>query len=325
MLAPEVRAELRSLSRQHADRVALHLVAAGQLLDSEPQRALQHAREARRMAARIGAVREAVGIAAYHASEWAEALTELRAARRLTGDLAHLPLMADCERAMGRPERALRIAQSPEAALLGRAGRVELAMVEAGARRDMGEIDAALMILRGAGLDRSRLLPWSIRLWYAYADTLLAAGHPDQAAEWFIAVAGVDNEDQTDAEDRLVDLGVLEPVEDPDSEPEPDPAPGAPEGSGRGDPDGDVDGDRAKVMLDPPGSDDVGAHDPGRQGNPVALTEAGELDPAPPATAGQAGGTPDFHEVVPGYAIFREPETIAEPPTLPQPTDNLAD
>jgi tetratricopeptide (TPR) repeat protein len=216
MLAPEVRAELRSLSRHQADSVACHLVAAGQLVDSDPERALQHAREARRMAARIGAVREAVGITAYHASEWAEALTELRAARRLTGDASHLPLMADCERAMGRPERALRVAQSADASRLDAAGRVELRMVEAGARRDLGELDAALMILQGAGLDRSRLLPWSVRLWYAYADTLVAAGRLDEAQEWFLAVAGIDADDQTDAEDRLVELGVLEPVGDPD-------------------------------------------------------------------------------------------------------------
>src|SRR6266511_4052411 len=113
MLAPEVRAELRSLSRHQADSVARHLVAAGQLVDTEPELALQHAREARRMAARTGAVREAGGITAYHAGEWAEALTELRAARRLTGDPSHLALMAACDRAMGRPERALRVAQSP--------------------------------------------------------------------------------------------------------------------------------------------------------------------------------------------------------------------
>jgi tetratricopeptide (TPR) repeat protein len=219
MLAPEVRAELRSLSRPQAAQVARHLVAAGRFVDADPELALRHAREARRMAARIGVVREAVGIAAYHAGEWAEALTELRAARRLTGDPSHLPLMADCERAMGRPERALRVVQSPEASRLSTAGRVELRMVEAGARRDLGETDAALMALRGAGLDRARPMPWSARLWYAYADTLLAAGQLDEAQDWFLAVAGVDAADQTDVEDRLVELGVLEPVDEPDDDP----------------------------------------------------------------------------------------------------------
>jgi len=306
MLAPEVRAELRSLSRHQADSVARHLVAAGQLVDTEPELALQHAREARRMAARIGAVREAVGITAYHAGEWAEALTELRAARRLTGDPSHLALMADCERAMGRPERALRVAQSPEAGQLDAAGRVELRIVEAGARRDLGELDAALMILRGAGLDRSRLLPWSVRLWYAYADMLVAAGRLDEAREWFIAVAGVDGDGQTDADDRLVELGVLEPIDHGDrhQEAEPDPVDTGP---GQADPDpggvgpggaGPVDGGDSGAGADPARAAAVDAGDARAGADPAgeASADAGRrragADPGGvgPGGAGPVGG-----------------------------------
>ena len=56
---------------------------------------------------RVGVVREACGIAAYRTGRWAEALSELRAARRMTGRDDYLPIMADCERALGRPDRAL--------------------------------------------------------------------------------------------------------------------------------------------------------------------------------------------------------------------------
>jgi tetratricopeptide (TPR) repeat protein len=227
MLAPEIRAELASLGRPLAATVARYLVMAGRLVDEDPELALAHARQARRFAARIGVVREAAGITAYHAGEWAEALTDLRAARRLNGDVGQLPLIADCERALGRPERAIRVAHSDDAQQLGTAARVELRIVEAGARRDLGELDAALQVLRGggAGLDRSRLFSWSVRLWYAYADTLLAAGQTEEATDWFLTVASVDADGQTDVEDRLADLGVIETIEEELDEDEEDSTP----------------------------------------------------------------------------------------------------
>ena len=102
-----VKAELRSLPRSLADLVAQHLVASGRFLDDDPERAYQHARTARRLAARLGGVREAVAITAYLAEHYDEALTEFRAVRRMTGNHEVLAMMADCERALGRPEKAL--------------------------------------------------------------------------------------------------------------------------------------------------------------------------------------------------------------------------
>lgn len=205
-LSEDVRAELRGLSPDNADRVGRHLVAAGRLLEDDPLRALEHARAARRTAARLAAVREAVGLAAYLSGQWQEALTELRAVRRMTGDSTHLPLLADCERGLGRPVRALALARSPEATSLGAAERVELRIVEAGARRDLGQVEAALLVLRDAGLALNRTEEWTSRLWYAYADTLVAAGQPAQARQWFEAVVAVDDEELTDAADRLAEL-----------------------------------------------------------------------------------------------------------------------
>ena len=84
-----------------AEDVARHLVMAGRVMDDDPQTALLHARAARRRAGRIAAVREAVGIAAYLCEEWTEALSELRAVRRMTGANEVVPMLADCERALG--------------------------------------------------------------------------------------------------------------------------------------------------------------------------------------------------------------------------------
>jgi hypothetical protein len=206
LLPSEVRRELRALLDTVADRVAGHLVAAGQLLDEDPAAAYEHAKAAKAEAGRIGAVREAVGVTAYRAGDFATALAELKAARRITGQPDHLPLLADCERALGRPERALDLANDPDRARLDRPSRVELSIVVSGARRDLGQPEAAVLALQGPELDGDAVEEWTVRLWYAYADALLAAGRRDEALSWFTAVATIDDEGETDAEERLGEL-----------------------------------------------------------------------------------------------------------------------
>lgn len=206
LLDRSVRAQLRTLSKANAEIVAAHLVAAGLALDSDPRRALEHARAARSRASRIAAVREAVGIAAYRAQEWAEAITELRTARRISGDPSTLPVVADCERALGRPEQAARALSDPDVKRLDPQTRAELLIVVAGARRDLGQWDAALAVLARGGLDRERPRPGALRLWYAYADTLAECGRGEEAAQWFAAAAALDTEGETDAVDRAAAL-----------------------------------------------------------------------------------------------------------------------
>jgi tetratricopeptide (TPR) repeat protein len=214
-----VRRDLRAIPKGLADKIAAHLVAAGNLIDEDPQQALRHTRYARHRASRVAAVREANGITAYQAGEWSEALGELRAARRMGGGPGHLALMADCERALGRPERALEISRSPEALELDDQEAVELRIVAAGARRDLGEVDAAVVSLQSPHLDPQRQDPWSARLFYAYADNLLAADRPREAFTWFVHAAHADDEGETDAPERLDELlaqlsGADEPVTD---------------------------------------------------------------------------------------------------------------
>ena len=103
-LPREARAELRTVSKETADLVARHLVMAGRLIDDDPKSAYAHAEAARRRLPRIAVVREAVGLCAYANGDWAEALAELRASRRINGSVDHLPVMADCERGLGRPD-----------------------------------------------------------------------------------------------------------------------------------------------------------------------------------------------------------------------------
>ncbi len=205
-LDASARRDLGGLQKDLAEAVARHLVAAGTLVDDDPEAALAHARYARRRASRIAVVREAAGIAAYHAGEWSEALAELRAARRMGGGPGHLAVMADLERAMGRPERAIELARGPEARGLGRGTQIELAIVVAGARRDLGELDAAVVGLQIPELEAGLRDPWSARLFYAYADNLLAAGRESDALQWFVHAADADVDGQTDAEARIAEL-----------------------------------------------------------------------------------------------------------------------
>ena len=227
MLDQQTRTELRSLAKDTADLVARHLVMAGRLLDDDPQAALAHARAARAMAGRVGAVREAAGLTAYLAGEWADALSELRTARRITGRADHLHVMADCERALERPERALAYADDPAVPGLEQGIRVELVIVLAGARRDLGQSDAAVLLLQEPAKRTTAKRDWAARLWYAHADALLDAGRGDEARDWFSRAAEVDVDGETDAAERLLELdGIV--MEEPDDHDEDDEQPQAP-------------------------------------------------------------------------------------------------
>jgi tetratricopeptide (TPR) repeat protein len=201
-----VAAQLKGLPEKLAARVARHLAAAGMLIDSDPKTAYQHTLAARARAARLAVVREACGEAAYAAGEYAEALSELRAAKRMNGATAYLPIMADCERALGRPERALTLAKSPAVANFAPEAKAEMTIVEAGARRDLGEYDAALRTLEHAPLNSKSRASWVVRLRYAYADTLLEAGRPEDALEWFHRTEAIDGEEITDAGARAAEV-----------------------------------------------------------------------------------------------------------------------
>ncbi|WP_346175935.1 hypothetical protein [Streptomyces cuspidosporus] len=208
-----MRQELMSLPKTLADDVAKNLVMVAKLLDDEPERAYEYSRVALRLASRVAAVREAAGFASYAVAKYAEALAEFRAARRMTGTAELWPVMADCERGMGRPERALAMAGEPEVQKLDRAGQVEMRLVAAGARRDMGQVDAAVVTLQSPELASQSVQPWTARLRYAYADALLAVGREDEAREWFAKALEADQGGTTDASDRLAELDGVEFVD----------------------------------------------------------------------------------------------------------------
>ena len=201
-LDPGVRAQLKGLPEKLAARVARHLAAAGMLIDEDPETAYQHTLAARARASRLAVVREATGESAYAAGHYAEALAELRAAKRMNGATDYLPIMADCHRALGNPEQAIKLAKSPSVSNFAPEAKAEMTLVEAGARRDMGQLDAALRTLELAPLQSKTRAPWVVRLRYAYADILETAGRESDALEWFHRTNAIDSEQLTDAADR---------------------------------------------------------------------------------------------------------------------------
>ncbi|MFF7025192.1 hypothetical protein ACFY97_29790 [Streptomyces klenkii] len=219
-----MRQELMSLPKGLAEEVARNLVMVANLLDEDPEQAYAYSRIALRLASRVAAVREAAGFASYATAKYSEALAEFRAARRMTGSVELWPVMADCERGMGRPERALAMAGEPEVNKLDKAGQVEMRLVAAGARKDMGQTDAAVVTLQSPELASNSVQPWTARLRYAYADALLDVGREAEAREWFAKALEADQGGQTDASDRLAELDGVEftdaMVESEDSEDE---------------------------------------------------------------------------------------------------------
>ncbi len=75
------------------------------------------------------------------------------------------------------------------------------ALLQAGARRDLGELDAAVITLTCKEL-KIESEEWAVRLRYAYADALHAAGRKTEATEWFNKCAEIDGDEITDAQDR---------------------------------------------------------------------------------------------------------------------------
>ena len=200
-LEKSVRAELLSLSAENAKVVARHMVCVNLYMDVDPELAHKHAVAAAHHAGRLAVVRETAGYAAYRAGHYEIALKELRAANRISGDVSMWPVMADCERGLGNPLKALNLAGSAEVKRLEKAEEIEMRIVASGARRDLKEFDAAVVTLQCKEL-KNETDEWALRLRYAYADALDAANRKEEAREWFEKCAELDVDEMTDAQER---------------------------------------------------------------------------------------------------------------------------
>jgi hypothetical protein len=201
------RAQLKTLAKENADVVAMHLVMAARLIDDDPELAHRHATSAARKAGRIAVVRESLAITAYAVGDFALTLRELRTYRRISGRDDQLPMMVDSERGLGRPDRALELGRSVPRASLPVDVQVELAIAMSGARFDLDQLDAALTELEIPQLDPNRAFSWSPTLFAAYAAVLEELGRDKDAETWYrradVAAEALDGGSQHSDEDFI--------------------------------------------------------------------------------------------------------------------------
>lgn len=217
--------ELRTLPEGLAETVGRHLAAAQRSLDEDDlDLAAAHVAAARRRAGRVPAVRETAGVIAYLQGRYADALTELRTARRMTGSVELVPMIADCERALGRPQQALDLVRSIDTAEVDADIRVELLLVAAGARSDMGNADAAVVTLQVPDLKNLPAGAARARLQLGYAEFLRAAGRLEEARSWMERAAASDVEGVTMAGERFDEISGYRFVEEADIKTPADPA-----------------------------------------------------------------------------------------------------
>ncbi|WP_185715073.1 tetratricopeptide repeat protein [Gulosibacter macacae] len=157
---------------------------ASALIETDPELAHEHALSASRRGGRIAMVRETLAITAYTIGDYALALRELRTYRRISGRDDEIALMVDCERGLGRPDRALELGRSVDRNKLEVNQQVQLAIAMSGARLDQGQAELALAELEIPQLDRTRAFSYSPALFAAYAAVLEELGRADEAATW---------------------------------------------------------------------------------------------------------------------------------------------
>ena len=182
-LEKRVRFQLTSLAVENAEAVAKHLAALDFFLETDPERAYWHGQSAAHRAGRLAIVRERAGIAAVKHGKFDVALRELKAAHRMSGAPSILPYIAECERALGNPRKALEIAGSIATNKLTDVEQVELRITSAACRIELGQNDAAVVTLTCKELNISDA-PWGNRLRDAYIAALNAAGRSGEARPW---------------------------------------------------------------------------------------------------------------------------------------------
>ena len=202
MLSKDERERLRGLSKEHAENIGLHILAAFALEESDPELALEHAKWVARQASRIDFARETLAFVAYRQGDYKLSLREFRTAYRMNGFLDYLPFIADCERGVGEPKKAVELALSDEGKQLHGAPKVEMFLVYAGALGDLEMWDKAIEVVHTVG--RSQGLPGEYRM------------RAVQAEQYFLEEAGRSKEAEqlNDLLDRLEDQYADEEIDE---------------------------------------------------------------------------------------------------------------
>ncbi|PST47489.1 helicase [Bifidobacterium callitrichos] len=220
MLSKDERERLRGLSKEHAENIGLHILAAYTLIEDDPQAALEHAQWAAKQASRIDFARETLAFIAYRKGDYKLALREFRTAYRMNGFTDYLPFIADCERGLGNPKKAIEIVSSDDAKMLRGESKAEMFLVYAGALADLKLWDKAIEIVHTLG--RSKGLPGAYRMRALQAEQLFLeeAGRNDEAIDLDQVIEKLEDQyadfDEDEESDDVVIDHDLEHLEDPE-------------------------------------------------------------------------------------------------------------
>ena len=205
----EVEEEIRRTARpaQHADAMSRLARAIERLEVDDPGRAVPEAERAKALAPRSASVREVLGMAYYGAGRWQDALTELKAYKRISGRTDQNHLIADALRGLGRPLEAVPLADE---VLRDRRApnetKAEAVIVAASALADQRRYAEALALLARAKTRADVAEDYTLRLWYVRGDVLARAGRDEEAAREFRKIMRHDPA-AFDAAERLAALG----------------------------------------------------------------------------------------------------------------------
>ena len=220
MLSKDEKERLRGLAKEHAENIGLHILAAYTLIESDPDAALEHAKWVARQASRIDFARETLAFVAYRKGDYKLALKEFRTAYRMNGYLDYLPFIADCERGLGSPKKAIEIAVSDDAKYLKGEAKAEMFLVYAGALSDLKLWDKAIEIVHTLG--RSKGLAGSYRMRALQAEQLFLeeCGRSDEAIALDQIIEKLENQyadfDEDEDSDEVIIDHDLEHLDDPD-------------------------------------------------------------------------------------------------------------
>ena len=181
MLSSDDRERLRGLSKEHAENIGLHILAAYTLEERDPELALEHAKWVAHQASRIDFARETLAFVAYRQGDYKLALREFRTAFRMNGFLDYLPFIADCERGVGNPKKAIEVAMSDDAKYLRGESKAEMFLVYAGALGDLEMWDKAIEIVHTLGRSKGLAGEYRMRAVQAEQYFLEQAGRSDEA------------------------------------------------------------------------------------------------------------------------------------------------
>ena len=188
------------------ETLAKHLLSVQVLAESDPETAYLHAARIRDRVPRSALTRQTACIAAYRTGRFKEAVKEEAAYRRISGQFDLVPIAADSERGLQRPQRALAMMTEFEGEKLDSDTRTELLIVAGGAREDLGDTDAARVLLQKAV--RAAKSPMAAaRARFALGHLLSTTGDTEQARKWLQSAVDIDEDSAwTDAAEVLEGL-----------------------------------------------------------------------------------------------------------------------